>query len=171
MEWEVLKIVVPIFLFSIILTTADIDSDLKLIYEIFTGGFVKCNGNLYETYDQCFEDGIYGQYFPHTVYNAYGEEIVCKQATFKEQCFDLVYETDVSDDICFHGDHIYDGCYKCWEDIQDIIIDCDKYTECYCLSHPEYCDEDFYDDFGAMLLGKCSIKLKYKVQSFQCRSS
>ena len=96
---------------------------------------------------------------------------MCNQSTYKEQC--LALHEDVSDDRCLIGDHIYDGCSKCWYDIKDIINDCYKYSECYCLSNPEYCHDDFYNDFGAMLLGKCSLKLKLrsKVQSFQCRSS
>ena len=150
MEWEVLKIVVPIFVFSIILTTADIDSDFKLIYEIFTGGFVKCIGNLYETYDKCFEDGIYGQYFPHTVTNVYGEEIVCNQSTFKEQCSG---PPDIRGDRCLVGKQIAYRCSKCWDDIQEIIDDCDKYTETYCAFNQEHCQIDVHISFGGMLLG------------------
>ena len=81
MEREVLKIVASVLLFSIILTTADIYSDLKLIYEFFTGGFVTCN--VLDAYDKCFEGT---KYFPHAINNSLGEEIVCNHSTFKEQC-------------------------------------------------------------------------------------
>ena len=47
---------------------------------------------------------------------------------------------------------LWDQRLKCWEVAQAKVIECRKYSMCYCASYPEHCA--LHRDFGGMLLGK-----------------
>ena len=63
---------------------------------------------------------------------------------------------------CEYYDHIQGPIYKepcltdtrlnCKEVAEARVIECRKYTMCYCASYPEHCA--LHRDFGGMLLGK-----------------
>ena len=71
---------------------------------------------------------------------------------------DICFENSISNCDYYYGinNHYYycvnDIGLKCEEMAQARVIECRKYSMCYCASNPEHCA--LHRDFGSMLLGK-----------------